>query len=150
MSHKATIAIVNNEHGICISLRMLFEAEGFRVRCYGDTATALALLDDPADLALLDKTNPPLGGVELFRRLRARHKMPVIFLSAWSEELEQQHKGTELEAEGYHPTPFSHRSIIAAVRQVLHRHPPKPSIVLVSPRLKVQPPTTEEDDPWHA
>jgi DNA-binding response OmpR family regulator len=35
-----------------------------------------------ADLALLDKTNPPLGGVELFKRLRARHRMPIIFLSA--------------------------------------------------------------------
>lgn len=135
MPRKPTVAIVNNERNIRTSLRMAFEAEGFHVRCYADTASALALLDDPADLALLDKTNPPLGGLELFKRLRARHAMPVIFLSAWAEELEDDHKGTELEAEGYHPTPFSQRSVIAMVRGVLRRHPPKPAIALVSPRL---------------
>lgn len=109
MNPKPTIAIVNNERNIVTSLRMALEAEGFRVRGYPDTAEALALLEDPADLALLDKTNPPLGGIELFKRLRAQHRMPVIFLSAWAEELEQEHNGTALEAEGYIPTPFSQR-----------------------------------------
>lgn len=131
---RATVAIVNNERNILISLRMALEAEGFRVRCYADTASALALLDDPADLAFIDKTNPPLGGIELFRRLRARHAMPVLFLSAWSEELEEEYKGTELEAEGYIPIPFSQRSIIAQAKQLLVRYPPKPSIALVSSR----------------
>ncbi|MBS0234247.1 MAG: response regulator [Proteobacteria bacterium] len=135
MNSKTTIAIVNNERNIVTSLRMALEAEGFKVRGYADTASALALLGDPADLAFLDKTNPPLGGVELFKRLRARHRMPVIFLSAWAEELEEEHKGTDLEAEGYIPTPFSQRLVIAHVREVLRRHPPKPTIALASRRF---------------
>jgi len=83
MTRPATIAIVNNERNIRTWLRLAFSAEGFKVLEYADTATALELLEDPADLALIDKTNPPLGGVELFKRLRARHRMPVIFLSVW-------------------------------------------------------------------
>ncbi len=125
MKPRATIAIVNNERNIVTSLRMALEAEGFRVRGYTDTVSALALLEDPADLALIDKTNPPLGGVELFKRLRARHRMPVIFLSAWAEELEEEHKGTELEAEDYIPTPFSQRLVIANISEVLRRCPPR-------------------------
>lgn len=136
MNHRPTIAIINNERNILTSLRMAFEAEGFRVRCYSDTASALALLEDPADIALLDKTNPPLGGVELFRRLRARHAMPVIFLSGWSDELLEEYRGTDLEAEGYHSTPFSQRAVVAEVKQLLQRHPPKLTIALVSERLR--------------
>jgi len=132
MSRTATIAIVNNERNIVTSLRMAFEAEGFRVRGYADTASALQLIDDPADLALIDKTNPPLGGIELFKRLRARHRMPVIFLSAWAEELEEEHKGTDLQAEGYIPTPFSQRLVISCVRDLLRQYPPRPAIALVT------------------
>lgn len=136
MKQKTTIAIVNNERNIVTSLRMTLEAQEFRVRGYTDTVSALALLDDPADLALLDKTNPPLGGIELFKRLRARHRMPVIFLSAWAEELEEAYKGTELEAEGYVPTPFSQRFLVAYILEVLHRHPPKAPIAKVLPRIE--------------
>lgn len=134
MNAKATIAIVNNERNIVTSLRMELEAEGFMVRVYADTASALALLEEPADLALLDKTNPPIGGIELFKRLRARHRMPVIFLSAWAEELEEEFKDSDLEAEGYIPTPFSQRLVIARIREVLARRLQRSSIALVSPR----------------
>ncbi|MBS0251531.1 response regulator [Hyphomicrobium sp. B1] len=135
MKRTPTLAIVNDERNIVTSLRMAFEAEGFRVRGYADTASALQLINDPADLALLDKTNPPLGGIELFKRIRARHRMPVIFLSAWAEELEEEFKGTALQAEGYLATPFSQRSVISCVRDILRRHPPRPAIALVSPKI---------------
>lgn len=135
MRQKTTIAIVNDERNILTSLRMAFDAEGYRVRCFADTASALQLLDDPADLAFIDKTNPPLGGIELFRRLRARHRMPIVFLSAWSEDLEIAHRGGDLEADGYIETPFSHRRIIQFTRDILRLHPPNASIVLVTPSL---------------
>jgi DNA-binding response OmpR family regulator len=135
MRRKPTIAIINNERVIVTSLRMVFAAEGFHVRCYGDTNTALELLDDPADIALLDKTNRPLDGIAFFKRLRARHRMPVIFLTPWAEEVEEELKGTSWEAEAYCPSPFSQRGVVANVREVLRQYPPKPTIVLVSPRI---------------
>ena len=131
MRRKPSVAIVNNERIIATSLRMALEAEGFLVRTYADTASALGLIDDPADIALLDKTNPPLGGIELFRRLRSAHSMPVIFLSAWAEELQDELEGTEFRAEEYISLPFSQRMVIARVSELLRRFPPKPAIALV-------------------
>lgn len=135
MRRTPTLAIVNDERNIVTSLRMVFEAEGFRVRGYADTVSALQLIDDPADVALLDKANPPLGGIELFKRIRARHRMPVIFLSAWAEELEEEYKGTALQAEGYLATPFSQRLVVSCVRDILRQHPPRPAIALVTSRV---------------
>lgn len=135
MGRKPTIAIVNNERNLDTSLRMTFEAEGFRVRTYQDTGTALELLDNPADIALLDKTNRPLDGIAFFKRLRTRHRMPVIFLTPWAEEVEEELRGTTWEAEAYIESPFSQRALVAKVHEVLREHAPKPTIILVSPRI---------------
>lgn len=118
-TRQPTIAIVNNEHGITTSLATYLEREGLRVRRYFNTRDALELVDNPADLALLDKTNPPLGGLELYRRIRARHDMPVVFLSAWADEVEQELRGTGSEAQSYIQQPVSHRHVLDVVRKVL-------------------------------
>jgi two-component system response regulator ChvI len=110
---------VNNDSNIAASLRMLLESEQFEVRTYSNTSDALELIENPADLALIDKTNPPLGGLELYRRIRARHAMPVIFLSAWAEEIEDELRRTGMEAQGYIPLPFSRSSVVALVRKAL-------------------------------
>lgn len=116
-----TIAIVNNEYHLRASLRIAFEAEGFEVREYANTQDALEVCDNPVDLALLDKTNPPLGGIELFRRIRKRHSMPIIFLSAWATEVrEELERAGPRVAQGYIDTPFSQREAIELVRTVLN------------------------------
>ncbi len=61
-----SIAIVNNEDWLRDFLARALKAEGYAVRTYANTADALTLCEQPADLAILDRTNPPLGGVELF------------------------------------------------------------------------------------
>ncbi len=75
----------------------------------------MALLEHPADLALLDKTNPPLGGVELYRRLRERSAMPIVFVSGWAEELEAGGIG----ADGYVGLPLSRKALLRAVAYAL-------------------------------
>lgn len=131
MTRKPTIAIVNNEKNILSSLSKYLESEQFAVRRYPSAVEALDLIDDPADIALLDRSNPPLGGLELFRLIRSRHAMPVIFLSAWAEEISAELFEAGLEADDYIPVPFSNRHVVAIVRAVLARHPPRPSIALV-------------------
>ena len=119
MQRTPTIALVNNDKNIAARLQTLLEREQFEVRTYANTSDALDLNENPADIALIDKTNPPLGGLELYRRIRARHQMPVIFLSAWAEELEHELRGTGLEAQGYIPMPFSQSVVVSHVRKVL-------------------------------
>jgi two-component system response regulator ChvI len=140
MAGKPTIAIVNNDRNILRSLQMFLEAEQFEVRTYSNTADALDLLEIPADLALIDKTNPPLGGLELFRRIRTRHSMPVIFLSAWAEEIAEELCGTELEADDYITTPFSQRHVIERIGKVLARCRAKERITLaIDPARQLEP-----------
>jgi len=77
----STIAVVNNEESTRRFIRETLRKEGYRVREYADTHSAQELLDLPADLAILDRTNSPLTGPELFRLIRQRWSMPVVFIS---------------------------------------------------------------------
>ena len=96
MDKKPFVALVDDERSILTSLGIAFEAEGFRVRTYGDTASAFeALAAEPADVALLDYHNRPFDGLELFRRLRALSDMPMIFLSANAHVLEEMDVGAD-------------------------------------------------------
>ncbi len=115
-----SIAIVNNERNLTHMLTDHLKSAGYAVRVYHRTDEALdALIAAPADLAFLDKTNPPLGGIELFRRLRQRTTMPVVFLSAWASEVRDELAGSGLEAEGYIDLPFTFGEVRTVVRTVL-------------------------------
>lgn len=115
-----TIALVNDEKVVAESLAMKLRSEGYDVRIYHRSDRALeALLEHAADLALLDGTNPPLGGIELFRRLRQHTNMPVIFVSAWADEIKRRLSGTDLEAEDYIEIPDFLDDFAARVRAVV-------------------------------
>lgn len=114
------IAIVNDERPLAKMLAWNLRADGHEVRCYHRSDLALhALLQRPADLALIDGTNPPLGGIELFRRLRRHTPMPVVFVSAWAPEIETKLAGGDLEAEDYIQCPFSLAELRARIAAVL-------------------------------
>jgi two-component system response regulator ChvI len=119
MNDRSSVALVDDERAILASVTMTLEAEGFLVRPYADTASALsALRQSPADIALLDYSNSPFDGLELFRRLREFSDMPIIFLSARAEELRELDVG----ADGYISKPFSQPLVVERVRAVLQRH----------------------------
>ena len=74
MKEKSTIALVDDERNILTSLRMALEAEGYKVRTYGDGVSALeALTEEPADLGIFDIKMPRMDGMELLRRLQAQY-----------------------------------------------------------------------------
>lgn len=119
MKEKSVVALVDDERNILTSLGMAFEAAGFRVRTFGTTWSAFeSLSQEPADVALLDYSNTPYNGLELFRRLRQVSDMPVIFLSAHAEMLEELDVG----ADEYISKPFSQEFVIGRVKAVLRRH----------------------------
>jgi DNA-binding response OmpR family regulator len=119
-SGKLTVAIVNDEPGILQAVRCRLESEGYDVRAYANTADALELISKPADVALLDGSNHPFDGIELYRRLRGSASMPVIFLSAWAHEIpsELERKGLP-SAEAYVTCPFTFDELLATIQTVL-------------------------------
>jgi DNA-binding response OmpR family regulator len=114
-----TIAIVNDETSIRQQLRREFEQEGYTVIEYVKSSDALQLCEHPVDLAIIDGHNPPLGGVELFKRIREHNAMRVIFLSAGASEIKEELRAQDMDAFGYFDLPCSFREIVFKVSVVL-------------------------------
>ena len=90
-----------------------------------DGSTALDLLDSERfDLVVLDMMLPGVNGLDILRRIRANGDMPVIMLTARSEESDRV-AGLELGADDYVVKPFSPRELAARVNGVLRRAAPK-------------------------
>ncbi len=125
MNQKSTIALVDDERNILASLRLALEAEGYKVRTYGDGAAALeALTEEPADLGIFDIKMPKMDGMELLRRMRQQSDMPVIFLTSKDEEIDELF-GLKMGADDYIAKPFSQRLVVERVKAVLRRIAPK-------------------------
>ncbi len=116
-----TIALVDDDRNILTSLRMVLEAEGYKINTYNDGASALdGLTAHPPDLAILDIKMPRMDGMELLRRLRQRSEMPVIFLTSKDEEIDELF-GLKMGADDYISKPFSQRLLVERVRAILRR-----------------------------
>jgi two-component system response regulator ChvI len=117
----ANIALVDDDKNILASVSMLLEQEGYHVRTFSDGAAALtALSTAPPDLAILDIKMPRMDGLELLRRLRQAHDLPVIFLTSKDEEIDEL-MGLNAGADDYIRKPFSQRLLLERVRAVLRR-----------------------------
>src|SRR5258708_38312636 len=117
----ATIALVDDDKNILASVTMLLEQEGYHVRSYTDGASALtALTATPPDMAILDIKMPRMDGMELLRRLRQSHEIPVIFLTSKDEEIDEL-MGLNAGADDYIRKPFSQRLLLERVKAILRR-----------------------------
>ncbi len=95
--------------------------DGHDVAEAADGGTALELLDaDPPDLVVLDMMLPGVNGLDVLRRVRAVSDIPVIMLTARTEETDRV-SGLELGADDYVTKPFSPRELAARVNGVLRR-----------------------------
>ncbi len=117
-----TIVVVNDEPNILEIVQSLLQEEGHSVRVFAHGPEALAAISaEPADLLITDGSNHPMPGVELVRRLGHVSDVPVVFLSAWAQELREELRGTELEAQDYIELPFSGAELTMRVRAVLEQ-----------------------------
>jgi DNA-binding response OmpR family regulator len=85
----------------------------------GETAVELADRCRP-DIVVLDLMLPKLDGLEVFRRIRIERDLPILMLTAKSEEIDRV-VGLELGADDYVTKPFSPREVVARIRGVLRR-----------------------------
>ncbi|MBL8603416.1 MAG: response regulator transcription factor [Myxococcales bacterium] len=97
---------------------------GVTVEYAPDGGRGLAALDaQPFDAVLLDVMMPGLDGLEVLRRIRNKHSLPVIMLTARGDETDRV-VGLEIGADDYLGKPFSPRELLARLRAVLRRAAP--------------------------
>ena len=119
------ILIVDDEPQVVEALKLYLSREGFRINTATDGEAALATFDAHApDLVVLDLMLPKVDGLEVFRRVRAKHATPVIMLTAKGDELDRV-LGLELGADDYIVKPFSPREVVARVKNILRRAAPQ-------------------------
>jgi CheY-like chemotaxis protein len=103
------ILIVDDEPAISDTLAYALQTDGFASECCTLGADALARLDAGGhDLVVLDVGLPDMSGFDVCRALRRRSQVPVIFLTARSDEVDRI-VGLELGADDYVAKPFSPR-----------------------------------------
>jgi DNA-binding response OmpR family regulator len=118
---KELILVVDDEPKIVKLARDYFEKEGYQVLSAHDGLTALAMARrEKPDLLVLDVMMPGMDGWDVVRALRRETDIPIILLTARSEESDQV-VGLELGADDYVVKPFSPRALVARARAVLRR-----------------------------
>ena len=121
------VLVVDDDPTVTDVVRRYLERAGFVVRTASDGGTGLAdALAHPPALLVLDLMLPVLDGLEVFRRLRAEHPVPVVMLTARGDEADRI-AGLELGADDYLTKPFSPRELVLRVTAVLRRAAPAPA-----------------------
>ncbi len=122
-----TALVVDDEPQIRALLAAYLARDGFEVREAGTGAEALrqATLQPPPDVVLLDVGLPDLDGIEVLRRLRRDRDLPVVMVSARTEEGDIL-MGLAAGADDYVTKPFRPREVAARVAAVLRRAAPAP------------------------
>ena len=121
MSEVTTILVVDDDHRIVELLRDFFEYENFHVitACDADQAWA-EFQQSPIHCIVLDIMMPGQNGFELCRRIRAKSNVPILFLSARSDDVDKI-RGLTLGGDDYIVKSASPAEIVARVKAVLRR-----------------------------
>ena len=117
----ASILVVEDESAMNDLIRAELEAEGHVVRQAHDGPAALRLVREQVpQLVILDWMLPGLDGLSVCRQLRQDYLMPIIMLTARSEEVDRV-LGLEVGADDYLVKPFGVRELLARARAALRR-----------------------------
>lgn len=112
------ILLVEDDPSIASSLVEGLQSSGFTVNHV--TTGAAALAAPPVDVVLLDIGLPDTDGFDVCRQMRKTSSVPIILLTARSEELDRV-VGLELGADDYVTKPFGFRELVARIRAVTRR-----------------------------
>jgi DNA-binding response OmpR family regulator len=116
---KGRILVVDDEPNIRDVVVQYLRRDGFDTLTAEDGEEAVERSSD-ADLVILDLMLPRMDGIEVCRRIRATRDVPVIMLTAKSEEVDKL-VGLGIGADDYVTKPFSPRELVARVQAVLRR-----------------------------
>ena len=143
MEKAARVLVVEDDGDIADVVRRALDKVGYEVRLAADGEAALeqSQLFEP-DAVVLDLGLPKLDGVEVCRRLRADGDVPILMLTA-RDALESRVEGLDSGADDYLVKPFERAELLARLRALLRRRPPRGSAFLVSGDLRLNPDTRE-------
>ena len=119
---KIKILVVDDESRMRKLVRDFLEREGFEVLEAGDGVEAMDLFYEEKEVALviLDVMMPKMDGWQTLREIRQTSQVPVIMLTARSEERDEL-QGLKLGVDQYISKPFSPKILVARVEAVLRR-----------------------------
>jgi DNA-binding response OmpR family regulator len=143
MSGRPRVLVVEDDVDIAGVLRRSLDKEGYEVRIAGDGESALdeAGMFEP-DAVVLDLGLPKLDGVEVCRRLRADGDVPILILTA-RDAVDARVEGLDSGADDYLVKPFEREELLARMRALLRRRPPRGSAFMVVGDLRLNPDTRE-------
>jgi two-component system, OmpR family, response regulator MprA len=143
MSGSPRVLVVEDDAEIAGALRRSLGMEGYDVRLAGDGEAALTEASVFApDAVVLDLGLPLLDGVEVCRRLRREGDVPILMLTA-RDTLEDRVEGLDSGADDYLVKPFERDELLARLRALLRRRPPRGSAFFVVGDLRLNPDTRE-------
>ena len=115
------VLIVEDEESFLEALRIGLGREGFAIDVARDGAEALVRFEaNPPDIILLDVMLPRISGVDVCREIRTKSDVPIIMLTAKSEEIDAV-VGLEVGADDYVTKPYRFRELVARMRSILRR-----------------------------
>jgi len=115
------ILVVDDEARIREVLQYALRKEGYDVSAVTDGREAIdAVTRGGVDLVILDVMLPEVDGLSACRNIRAESRVPILFLSARSDELDRV-LGLELGGDDYLTKPFSVRELVARVKALFRR-----------------------------
>ena len=132
-----------DDEDIALVLQRSLRMEGYEVRLAADGQAALdEAARFPPDLVVLDLGLPKLDGMEVARRLRGADDVPILMLTA-RDALDSRVEGLDAGADDYLVKPFERQELLARLRALLRRRPPRGSASLVVADLSLNPDTHE-------
>jgi DNA-binding response OmpR family regulator len=115
------ILIVDDEQRIIDLAKMYLEQTGYTIESANDGTVAYDMIrGNEPDLIVLDLMLPGMDGLEICRRVRADSDVPIIMLTARSDDIDKI-VGLELGADDYLTKPFNPRELVARVKAILRR-----------------------------
>lgn len=142
---QETILVVDDDREIVGAIAAALEKEGYRVlRAYDGMEAVDYAVDPNLRLILMDVMMPKLDGLSAVLRIRERRNLPIIVLSAKSEESDKV-LGLSMGADDYVTKPFGVQELVARVRSQLRRYTSlgdvnaTPAGVIVNGRLTYDP-----------
>jgi DNA-binding response OmpR family regulator len=137
------VLVVEDDADIADVLRRSLRNEGYEVKTSADGVEALDLAAGfVPDLVVLDLGLPRLDGVEVCRRLREDGDVPILMLTARAET-DDRVTGLDSGADDYLVKPFERQELLARIRALLRRRPPRGAASLRVGDLRLNPETRE-------
>ena len=137
------VLVVEDDEAIAQVLQRSLRMEGYDVKIADDGVVALDLAHAfLPDLVILDLGLPRMDGLEVARTMRETDDVPILVLTA-RDAVESRVEGLDAGADDYLVKPFERQELLARLRALLRRRPPRGQAALMVGDLKLNPDTHE-------